>query len=232
MPHEIKSVGFILFVLMVLCVPIIIYGYSFSSIAFDKEWYENEFSNYNIYNNLKNYDIEKINNDVLDYLKFFQRKNFIENGFFNERERMHLLDVKILISKFLLVYYFSIIFFLLILMLVLLLNLNSKDIVKKMLKIVAFGSFLTLFGSFFFLLLSILDFDFLFGTFHKIFFAAGTFSFNPEFENIVVLYPEKLFFDLMAKIIKHAIFSSIIIFIFSSAFLLLFRKRIFFKNFF
>ena len=100
-------------VLMVLTIPFIIYGYNFNSVAFDESLYKKEFSKYNVYTKLKNYDIEIINNDVLNYLKNVKNNNLIKNDFFNEREKTHLLDVKILISKVLSIYYFSVILFLL-----------------------------------------------------------------------------------------------------------------------
>ena len=45
---------------MILLVPIIICLYNFNSILFDKDFYKREFSKYNVYDNLKNYDIEGI----------------------------------------------------------------------------------------------------------------------------------------------------------------------------
>ena len=93
-------------ILMILIVPVVIYLYNFNSIAFDENFYKKEFSKYNVYNNLKNNYIENINNDVLNYLQFEKNNNLIENNFFNEREKIHLLDVKDLIQTILSIYYF------------------------------------------------------------------------------------------------------------------------------
>ena len=81
-------------VLMALLIPLIIFLYNFNSAVFDRDYYKREFTKYNVYENLKNYDAEKINNDVLYYFISGKNNGLIENNFFNEREKMHLADVK------------------------------------------------------------------------------------------------------------------------------------------
>jgi len=219
-------------ILMILIVPIVIYLYNFNSIAFDENFYKKEFSKYNVYNNLKDYDIEKINNDVLTYLKFEKSDMLIGNDFFNEREKIHLLDVKDLIQTILSIYYFSMIsIILLVITLIIFLKFNFKIIAKKLLIILAVGNLLTLLDAVLFFLLSNFNFDFVFDLFHKTLFSPGTFTFNPEFENIVVLYTENLFSDFLVKIISNTILSSIIIFSFSILVLFIFFKPNFNKFF-
>jgi len=125
-----------------LSIPIIIYGFNFNSVAFDQDLYKEEFSKYNIYENLENYEIENINNDVLNYLT--NGNNLIENNFFNQREKTHLLDVKLLIEKVLMIYYISTFLFLfLFILLIFLYNYNFKIILKRILIILLIGSILT-----------------------------------------------------------------------------------------
>jgi uncharacterized membrane protein len=219
-------------ILMVIAVPFIIYGFNLNSAIFDKDLYKQEFLKYNVYNNLEGYDVEDINDDVLDYLQFEKNNKLIQNDFFNEREKTHLLDVKNLINKILAIFYFSIIlFFILLILLILLLNFNFKIIFKKILIILSIGSFLTLLDAGLFFLLSNFDFVFVFDIFHKTFFSAGTFTFNPEFENIVVLYPENLFFNFLVKIISNTILSSIIILFLSLLVIFIFFFFFFLKFF-
>ena len=85
-----KLFTLIVSILMVLDVPFIIYGFNFNSVAFDEDYYKKEFSKYNVYGNLENYAIEKINSDVLNYLKNEKNNELIKNEFFNEREKIHL----------------------------------------------------------------------------------------------------------------------------------------------
>ena len=215
----------IISILMVLTVPLVIYGFNFNSNSFDKDFYKKEFSKYNIYNDLKSYNIDGINNDVLDYLQFEKNDELIENDFFNDREKTHLLDVKNLIQTLFNIYYFSIILIiLLIIILIVLLNFNLRNIGEKLLIILTIGSFLTLLDAALFFILSSLNFEFAFDLFHKTFFNSGTFTFNPEFENIVVLYPENLFLDLLIKIISNTILSSIILFSVSIILFFIFLK--------
>jgi len=236
-------------ILMVLTIPFIIYLYNFNSIAFDRDLYKKEFLKYNVYNNLNNYDIENINNNVLNYLINEKDSSLIDNDFFNEREKLHLLDVKNLIQKVLAIYYYSMISFLLLFILLILLlswkskisrtpkifdfcvNFNFKIIGKRVLIILLFGSLLTLLDAVSFFLLSNFNFDFTFDLFHETFFSLGTFTFNPEFENIVVLYPENLFFDFLIKIIMNTILSSVIILFFSIATFFIFFRSNFLKFF-
>ncbi len=219
---------------IILVIPIILYGFNFNSIAFDRNLYKEEFSKHNVYANLKDDDIEKINDEVLDYLAS-KDNGLIENGFFNEREKMHLWDVKVLIQGFLSAYYFSIILFLsLTAILFLLMGFDFNHFSKKLLVILIFGSLLTFFEAVLIYLLPNLNFDFAFDAFHKTFFSPGTYLFNPEFENIVTLYPQNLFLDLLVRIIFGIIFSSGMLFFISAALFFIFFKRNFLnfsKNF-
>lgn len=227
-----KLLTLIVSILMVLTIPFIIYLYNFNSAAFDEGIYKKEFSKYNVYENLKNYDIESVNNDVLNYLKFEKNNELIKNDFFNEREKTHLLDVKNLIQAILAIYYASIILFLLLMiLLVCLLNFNFKLIIKKLLIILIIGSLLTLLDAVLFFILSNFNFDFVFDSMHKTFFSFGTYTFDPAYEKIVVLYPQNLFFDFLIKIIFNAILSSIAVLFFSIVFLFVFFKLTFSKFF-
>jgi len=216
----------IISVLMVISTLIILYGFNFNSIAFDRGLYKEEFSKYNVYTNLENYDAEKINDEVLNYLKNGKNNNIIENDFFNEREKQHLLDVRNLVQGVLSIYYFSITLFLLsTIILFLLMNFNFRGISRRLLVILAFGSLLAFLGAGLAYLPSSLNFDFAFDAFHKTFFSPGTYLFNPEFENIVVLYPENLFLDLLFRIIFSIIFSSGMLFFISATLFFIFFKQ-------
>ncbi len=219
-------------VLMALLIPLIIFLYNFNSAVFDRDYYKKEFSKYNVYENLKDYDAEKINNDTLNYFISGKNNGLIENNFFNEREKMHLLDVKNLIQGILLMYYFSItLFFLFFFLIAILMGFNFKNIFKKFLIISLFGSSTAFLAGILLAISSNLNFDFVFGVFHKTFFNAGTFIFNPEFERIVALYPQNLFLDFLIRIISNAIISSIILFFLCLAFLFIFFSPKFFKFF-
>ena len=166
------------------------------------------------------------------HFKNDKNSDLIEDNFFNEREKAHLLDVKNLIGTILTLYYFSIgLFFLLFILLIFLLNFKIEKIVKNFLLVLLFGSTLTLLDALLLFILSNLNFDFIFDLFHKTFFVFGTYTFNPAFEKIVILYPQNFFFDILIRLIINTIISSIIILFFSIA-ILFFLKSEFFGNFF
>ena len=203
---------FAILALLGLLVPVILLVFSFNTVVFNENFYKNEFLKYKVYAHLTDYDVEKINNGVLFYLKGQKNNELIASSFFNNREKQHLLDVKGLIAKLLFVYKFSIfLFFLLFLGLCFLFNFKFRKILEKFLLSLFFGSLLllTVGISLFFLWNS--DFYFIFDAFHENFFKAGTFSFDPNFEKIVVLYQENLFFDTLSKILLKSILSSAII---------------------
>ncbi|MBI2208918.1 DUF1461 domain-containing protein [Candidatus Woesearchaeota archaeon] len=219
-------------VAMALLVPIMIYGHSFNSVAFEREFYKKEFLEYGVYNTFQDYDVDNINNEVLNYLKGEKNNALIENNFFNEREKAHLLDVKNLVHKELNIYYVSIILFLILsASLVFLLGFDPKVILQRFLLILLFGSILALVIAFLLFVISKTDFGFAFYLLHKTFFPVGTYTFNPEFERIVVLYPESLFSDAFAKIISKTILSSAIVFLVSFAVLFRFFKGKFLQIF-
>ena len=203
---------FAILALLALLTPVILLVFSFTSTVFNEGFYKNEFLKYNVYAHLADYDIEKINKEVLFYLKSQENNGIISNSFFNSREKQHLLDVKKLIAKLLFVYKFSIfLFFLLFLGLCFLFNFKFRKILEKFLLSLFFGSLLLFTVCIFLLLLWNSDFHFAFNAFHESFFRTGTFSFDPDFEKIVVLYPENLFFDALSRILLEAILSSAII---------------------
>ncbi|MFH0868368.1 MAG: DUF1461 domain-containing protein [Candidatus Woesearchaeota archaeon] len=226
-----KLLVLIISILMILIVPIIIYGFNFNSVAFDENVYKKEFLKHNVYKNLESYDIESINSEVLHYLSDGKNNNLIENNFFNEREKLHLSDVKNLIQKILTIYYVSMILFLLLMfLLIYLLKFNLKAIAKKIFIIVLVGGALTLLDAVLLFILSNVNFDFVFEMFHKTFFIPETYTFNPQLENIVVIYPGNLFFDFLVKIVINAAISSIIL-LFFCIMPLFFLKQAFFRKF-
>lgn len=214
-----KALILIISTLLVIDIPFLLYLLNFSNVAFDGNFYKKEFKKYDVYGNLENYDIEKINNDVLDYLKYGKNEKLIENDFFNEREKLHLLDVKELIQKTAKLYYFLIIlFFILLASLIFLLNRNVK-IVKYFGMIFLISGLLAVLDAFIFYIAINSDFSFAFDIFHNAFFEQGSFLFDPGSENIVNLYPNELFFDIALRIVINTLIFSSLVFLTGALFL-------------
>ena len=105
-----KIIRGIILALLFVSAFIMIFGLSFRLAAFDEGFYKKEFAKYGVYENLQGHDVKSINKGVLDYL-LKEDGNIIAGSFFNEREKGHLLDVRIIIRKFLFIYHASIFFF-------------------------------------------------------------------------------------------------------------------------
>jgi len=210
-----KLIVLIVSIFMVFLIPIIFYMFTFNSIAFDENFYKKEFAKYNVYAILNEYDVEQINENVLKYLQ--NENNKLEsNNFFNQREVSHFRDVKVLIQKSQTVYRLSLFLFLLFFtVLIILFRYDPKKIIEKFLIVLFFGSSLAVIYALFFFFLVYFNFNFTFDLFHKTLFPLGTFSFNPDFEKIVVLYPENLFLDALIRILVKTVLSSVIIIIVS-----------------
>lgn len=213
-----KKLLILISVLLTIDIPFILYLSNFNSIGFDENFYKKEFQKYGVYENLGDYDIEKINDDVLNYLRYGE-EGFIENNFFNEREKVHLLDVKNLIQKTIKFYYFSIIlFFLLLVSLISLLNKNIR-IIKYLGMIFLISGLLTFLDAFVFFIMVNSNFSFAFDAFHSTFFSEGSFLFDPSSENIVNLYPKELFFDITYRIVVNTLIFSFLVFLVGISFL-------------
>ncbi|MBL7055707.1 DUF1461 domain-containing protein [Candidatus Woesearchaeota archaeon] len=198
---------------------IIIFFFNFNLVVFDESFYKQEFAKYEVYSNLEDQDVDNINKEVLQYLKFSDGN--LQNEFFTEREKSHMKDVKGFFDNSSRIYLASLVSIVaLFLLSIFFFNSNFKLIIKNVIRIIFFGSFLTLIIFFLIFIISIIDFNFFFGKFHETFFPEGTYVFNPEFEKIVVLYPENLFFDALILIMKNIILSTTILFFLSFVLLL------------
>ena len=206
-----KTIINILIILLILDIPFVLYSFNFNKTVFDEGIYKKGFMKHDVYSRLNDYDVEKINNNVLDYLKY-KNVELADVGFFNEREKTHLKDVKGLIQFIMFVFYFSIILFFVLLVFIIILNKkNLKIILKDMGIVFLFSGILTFVDAFVFWLMVRLNFDFAFGLMHKIFFKAGTYVFDPSFERIVVLYPQELFYDITAKVVLETLVFSLVL---------------------
>lgn len=217
----------ILIILLIINVYLLLYFINFNIIAFDKNFYKKEFLKYDVYSKLANEDIEKINNDVLLYLKHGNNE-LIKNDFFNTKEKQHLLDVKNLIQGLNLFFYFLIILFFFLLLTLFFLVKNKKKRVKYIVIILIGSSLLTIVDVFFFWLIVKLNFAGFFDKFHNLFFKPGTWIFDPAVDKIITLYPQGFFYDITIKIILDTLFWALILILIGILFIVLvYNKKIY-----
>lgn len=203
-----KTFSWIVIVLLIIHIPLFLYLFNFRLIVFNENYYRNEFQKYNVYGEFPAKDINKINHDLLLYLKNDKTQNRVNINFFNQKEKEHLLDVKNLIQKSILSFY--IVIFDIIILVIILFYLMKKKIKRYIPIILIWGGALNFIDAFIFYLLVKFNFVWIFSLFHRIFFEPGTWVFDT---NIVELYPLGFFYDITAKIVLNTLIMALIVII-------------------
>lgn len=199
---------------LILVLPILIFLISVDLAAFNDSFYKKEFDKYGVKTNVP--EAEILHGKVVDYIT--GKSNSLPN-LFNEREKQHLADVRNLVKNLNIAIYVFLVLFVLMLVLFGLLLKEEPHIMGFIGKILVYGGVITISLSIILLLLAVFNFTPSFDSFHKLFFQQGTYTFNPENELIVRLYPEELFRDLGIRIMEKVIFMSFLVII--SGFVLL-----------
>ena len=201
-----KNINKILYIIAIINLFNIIIIAPLYFISFNENYYFNYFEKYDLYDNI-NANEEQIQGNfsqVLNYVK--GNINNIEIGMFNEREILHLKDVRNLfhfgnlllaIHAFLLIIIFS--------------YLNKEFILDILKKTSIFClSFLGLVT-----LSSLIDFSTTFIIFHEILFTNDLWILSFSTDNLIRILPEELFFELGLKWFALIGISSIFVYLIS-----------------
>jgi len=186
----------VMLIIIILTVPYLILFGNFLFYFYNEDFYYKQFEKNNV-------NVEGKKNILDNLLNFFNGNEDLD--YFNENERLHLIDVKNLINKFITAFY--IVLILDILLLIILFTRFRKFLKKNISKILLYSGSLTIFVMFIFLILS-LNFDFLFDNFHRLFFA-GNWLF-PEESLLIQLFPFEFFRDYFLKILTDSFLVSVI----------------------
>lgn len=201
-----KLLTLVLIFLLIITMPFILYLLNFKILLFNENYYKKEFQKHNVYENLKEHDIESINKDVLDY--FNNKDETIKNDFFNEKEKSHLSDVKKLIND--IFYLFKLLILNFVVLLIILYFLNKNRFIKHIGFGFAGGGILTLLYTFFLWFAVKLSFDKTFTIFHQIFFKSN-WMFSPLTNKIIILYPQNFFFDFAYDVVIRTLILAVIL---------------------
>ena len=140
-------------------------------------------------------------NNLHILINYFKDNGNLDNSFFNEKEKLHLKDIKTLLYKTYLTVFFS--FFALVLAIF-----KIKNILVYSLRIIGI--------SFCFLLIIILPFLIAFNssflTFHQIAFSNFYWQLNPEVDRLIVMFPEEFFKSILKKAFINSLFIMIILY--------------------
>tara|TARA_Y100000034_G_scaffold130278_1_gene188288 strand:+ start:168 stop:749 length:582 start_codon:yes stop_codon:yes gene_type:complete len=169
-------------------------------ISLNTNFYKNEFSKHNIYNKFNKEDLD--NNFTLT-INYLNNKNELNKDFYTQREILHLKDIKnlVMISKILLI--LSII------------SLSFSKNKTNLLKGISKGSKYLLITTIIIGILFLFKFQTSFIYFHKIFFTNNLWLLN-ENHNLIKMLPGEIFKDLILKIVKYIIASSVILLVISN----------------
>lgn len=194
----------IVLIALTLILPSFIFLNNLKYNAFNQDFYHKEFEKYGIYDTFKNKAvIDEVSLNLVNYLK---GKENLKEGFFNEKEKQHLSDVKHLLQIVFIKYYISFV----IIFLLLLLLIFSKNYKYFSLSLI-FGSGLTIFVVLLFLFISLINFDFFFTLFHKLLFTNNLWLLNPATDKLVVMFPEEFFIDLFRRLIIFSLIDAVVI---------------------
>lgn len=213
-----KLVSFAKF-LLVLIIPLLLFLLALNITGFDDFFYKEKFSEYGVQENVPNADL--LHQEVMDFIK--GDSDDLPSDF-NEREKHHLWDVRKLVGFATILMYILVALFIGLLFLSAF-TLKINTYVNRFVgKVLLFGGLLTLGLALLILIFIATDFDDSFESFHKIFFASGTYSFDAGRELIVSLYPEELFIDLGIRISKWVIVAAVLV-VFAGLFFIFKSKR-------
>jgi len=186
-------------ILLILFLPCLLILASFYSLLYNEKFYKEQFQKNKVYEKLPNADVT-----LKNLMSYFKWKPVKLN--FTQKEKAHLLDVKILLGKTLILFFSSLIIFI-ISMLFLLESKKTKELFYALL----FGSILTLIIVFSVLLV---NFDFLFIKFHQVFFPKGNWIF-PSKSKLIILFPQSFFYEALKRIFIGSSIIALFILIFS-----------------
>lgn len=191
---------------------------SFSLMFNYKSFYYSQYEKNGVYDNiaeLNNMNITESKDYVKDVTEnifdFFKGKS--ELNYFSDDEKTHMMDVKFIVSGINFLYYSSTIFFIIIF--ILLYFLSKKDklaFIDKLSKILIYGSSASLMFLIILFLWSVFSFDTLFFLMHLLLFPQGNWMF-PADSLLIILFPERFFFDMTLRIFVYAIFQSGVFFL-------------------
>ena len=174
---------------------------NFKLLALNFNFYKNEFSKLNVYEKIPDADKQALN-----LINYHNNKEELSN-FFNDREKLHLQDVKNLFQKLSLIFYISLILSLI--LLIYFIYIKKYKIIYSSFLIAGILTFILII----LFLISVSNFDKAFTQFHLILFSNNLWQLNPETDNLVNLFPLQFFYDITKQIIIDTLISLFILII-------------------
>lgn len=182
----------------VILFPVFLILLSSYLLIFDFSFYQKEFYKNNIYDLFPKDTVDKNANELIEYMKF--NRDSMKTDFFNQKEKLHMIDVRNLIYKA--EYILLFVFIILIILLVI-----DKSIILKTLY---YGSVLTILLVLMAVLLSP-QFNNLFYNFHLIVFDNDLWMLDPSKDNLKAILPDQFFYDFVKTVFLNSFITSLIL---------------------
>jgi integral membrane protein (TIGR01906 family) len=189
--------------ILIIFLPLFFLLKSIEINTFNKKFYLDFYENHNIPEVIDKslMELDSITDILLEYLKGKSDEVTLK-PFFNEKEILHMKDVKFLFKYGIILK--SISFSLSLLTIIIIFFIYRED--SKNMKKIFYGSFIWwgLILIFFFLFL--FDFNKYFTYFHMIFFDNDLWLLNPETDLLIQMFPKEFFINIFKKIVSFFIF--------------------------
>ncbi|MBS3108278.1 TIGR01906 family membrane protein [Candidatus Woesearchaeota archaeon] len=204
------------YILLIFILPIFILLLSLNLHVYNEKFYLKEFEKNNVYDNIEK---ESVLENYKLLIGYFKNKNDLENSFFNEKEKLHMIDVKRLVNLSGKILYIS---------LILLVLLISYAIYKKdfddLRSGLAIGNAITIMIIVLLILFVMFDFGSVFLNFHLGLFSNDLWQLNPATDKLIQMFPEEFFFDAFINILINSFIA--IITVFSLLYILRIRTQV------
>lgn len=187
-----KRLKVVICLILIINLSFIIYLGTAKYFLFNESFYKKEFQKNNVYSKVP--EADNITKELFDYYRD-KEYNEPEIKAFNQRERKHLLDVKLLIHRA------NLLFYTLLVLEVLLFLTVAKDF-RCVKTVILGGGALTLLIAILMFILS-RSFGFIFTRFHHLFFEPGSWLFSAQ-DTLIQMFPEQFFFDIFSEIVKYS----------------------------
>ena len=203
-----------------LAIPFMCLQYSYR----DYDFYINEFTKNNIYNDFKIWDIEKEEIDrnaieLIDYLS--DKKSNLDNTYYNSREKAHLADVKRLLKISEITLFACVMTEL---SCTVMLIYMKKNVLSSL--AIFYASLGEMIAIALFTILTQIGFRWVFIKFHEMLFNNDLWLLDPTTDKLIVMLPRRFFMDITIKMVVMALVISALLMIVELIAKKIMKKRI------
>jgi integral membrane protein (TIGR01906 family) len=211
--RTIERIILALLILLAASTAAMIYLSNTRTTTFDRTLYQKEYVEYSIAANFDpGVNLTNETDFLLNYLE--KGEGEIQTGFFNAREKSHLIDVRGLYEE---IYFFNTVAAITSMICLVLLVYFFKRLAahmpeheaneryKKMLYTLLITTGAIVDGIAVLLAITAFTFDTSFITFHEIFFTSDTWMLNPATDNLIRMFPQEFFYDMFTRIVLMSV---------------------------